>query len=99
LSKGIIRGKVGKLGKLGTHVRTSIMHVFEPMAGVTLPHDYTSFVWDELKFIPIIGFATCIEVGSFFFPITYFKATHKKTLFHYPNISNRNYLTPPHQKP
>jgi len=33
------------------------------------PHDCTSSVWDELKFIPIIGFAAGIEVGStFFFP-------------------------------
>ncbi len=33
------------------------------------PHDCTSSVWDELKFIPIIGFIPGIEVGStFFFP-------------------------------
>ncbi len=32
------------------------------------PHDCTNFVWDEFKFIPIIGSATSIEAGSFFFP-------------------------------
>ncbi len=31
------------------------------------PHDCTSSVWDELKFIPIIGSATGIEVGSILF--------------------------------
>ncbi len=41
------------------------------------PHDCTSFVWDELKFIPIIGSTASIEVGSIlFFSLTYFKATH-----------------------
>jgi hypothetical protein len=45
------------------------------MARVTQPHDCTSSVWDELqvwdelKFIPIIGSAAGIEVGSFFFPL------------------------------
>ncbi len=44
------------------------------------PHDCTSSVWDELKFIPIIGSAAGIEAGSFYFYLflTYFKATHKK---------------------
>ncbi len=64
------------------------------------PHDCTSFVWDEFKFIPIIGFTACIEVGSIpFFPLTYFKATHKKNLFYCPNISNLNYLPPPIKNP
>ncbi len=31
------------------------------------PHDYTSFVWDELEFIPIIGSIAGIEVGSILF--------------------------------
>ncbi len=32
------------------------------------PHDFTSSIWDELKFIPIIGSFTSIEVGTFFSP-------------------------------
>ncbi len=34
------------------------------------PHDYNNSVWDELKFIPIIGSDASIEVGSivFLFP-------------------------------
>jgi hypothetical protein len=52
-----------------------------------------------LKFIPIIGFATGIGVGSKKNSLTYFKATHKKNLFYYPSISNPNYLPLPHQKP
>jgi len=43
----------------------------------TSPHDYTNSVWDELKFIPIIGSLVSIEIGSFFSPLIYFKATHK----------------------
>jgi hypothetical protein len=31
------------------------------------PHDYINFVWDEFKFIPIIGSLASIEVGSLFF--------------------------------
>jgi hypothetical protein len=38
------------------------------MARVTQPHDCTSSLWDELKFIPIIGSAAGIEVESFFSP-------------------------------
>ncbi len=65
------------------------------------PHDCTSSIWDELKFIPIIGYAAGIEVGSFLFifSLTYFKATHKRNLFDCPSISNPNYLLPPHRKP
>jgi hypothetical protein len=67
---------------------------------VTQPHDYTSFIWDEFKFIPIIGSTTGIEVGSIlFFPLTYFKATHKQNLFYYPSISNPHYLPPPIKNP
>jgi hypothetical protein len=32
------------------------------------PHNCTSSVWDELKFIPNIGSPAGIEVGSLFFP-------------------------------
>jgi hypothetical protein len=41
------------------------------------PHDCTHSIWNELKFIPIIGSITCIEVGSNFFSLAYFNATHK----------------------
>jgi len=30
-------------------------------------HDCTNSVWEELKFIPIIGYVVGIEVGSFYF--------------------------------
>jgi hypothetical protein len=75
------------------------------MLRVTQPHDCIDFIWDELKFIPIIESPIGIEVGSFFFSLIYFKAIHKKNLFSYPNISTPTiYLTlhlpsSPHQKP
>ncbi len=46
------------------------------LLGQSDPAPMIAPVWDELKFILIIGFTTSIEVGSFFFPFTYFKATH-----------------------
>ncbi len=68
---------------------------------MTQPHDSTNFVWDELKFIPIIGSTTGIEVRSilFSFPFLTSRLPIKKKLFYCPSISNPNYLPPPHQKP
>jgi hypothetical protein len=55
------------------------------------PHDCTNFVWDEFKFIPLIGFVAGIKVGSIhFFSLTYFKVTNKKYVFYSPSISNPN---------
>jgi hypothetical protein len=64
------------------------------------PHDCTSSIWDELKFIPIIGSASGIEVGSFYFifPSLISRLAIKKNLFDCPSISNPNYRHPPHQK-
>jgi len=47
------------------------------------PHDYTSSIWDELKFIPIIGSTISIEVGSihFVFPSLISRLPIKKIYF------------------
>ncbi len=58
-----------------------------------------ALVWDELKFIPIIGYVAGIEVGVFFFSPHLFQGYPQKNLFDCPSISNPNYLPPPHQKP
>jgi hypothetical protein len=52
-------------------------------AQVTQPHDCTSFVWEDLKFIPIIGSAAGIEIESFYFifSLTYFRDTRKKKIY------------------
>ncbi len=46
------------------------------------PHDCTNSIWDEFKFIPIIGSTTCIEVGSFFnfFPSFTSRLAKKKSI-------------------
>ncbi len=66
-----------------------------PVAGVTQPHDSTNSGWDELKFIPIIGSTTGIEVGSilFSFPLLTSRLPTKKNYSTAQSISNPNYLT------
>jgi hypothetical protein len=45
------------------------------------PHDCTGFIWDELKFIPIIGYAACIEVGSKKKSLVYSRLPIKKSIW------------------
>jgi hypothetical protein len=71
------------------------------LLGQSDPAPMIAQVWDELKFIPIIGFVASIEVGSFFFPSLISRLPIKKiySTTQAFQISNPNYLPPPHRNP